>query len=201
MSVPASDGKSGGRDRGRGGNGGGSFAGRDGRRAVAAAAVAGILAMQRRWRWHRRDQERRQRPSRAAGRMTRAQVPGYEKSGEDSILPAPRFRTVSRYSSAAGRNTIMPFGRFDKSGSAISVAGRMPGVLLRVPDTLTDFCPVIWLRPLPASARSCRRNLSVPRPIPRTRCRPPVRSCRRSPAWRCSPGTISGPVRSCNCLR
>ena len=146
MSVPASDGKSGGRDRGRGGNGGGSFAGRDGRRAVAAAAVAGILAMQRRWRWHRRDQERRQRPSRAAGRMTRAQVPGYEKSGEDSILPAPRFRTVFRYSSAAGRNTIMPLGRFDKSGNAMSVAGRTPGAVLRVPDTLTDLCPVIWLR-------------------------------------------------------
>ena len=126
-----------------GGNGGGSFAGRDGRRAVAAAAVAGILAMQRRWRWHRRDQERRQRPSRAAGRMTRAQVPGYEKSGEDSILPAPRFRTVSRYSSEAGRNTIMPLGRFDKSGNAMSVAGRTPGAVLRVPDTLADLCPVI----------------------------------------------------------
>lgn len=78
--------------------------------------------------------------------MTRAQVPGYEKSGEDSILPAPRFRTVSRYSSAAGRNTIMPFGRFDKSGNAMSVAGRTPGAVLRVPDTLADLCPVIWLR-------------------------------------------------------
>lgn len=78
-----------------------------------------------------------------AGRMTRAQVPGYEKSGEDSILPAPRFRTVSRYSSEAGRNTIMPLGRFDKSGNAMSVAGRTPGAVLRVPDTLADLCPVI----------------------------------------------------------
>lgn len=78
--------------------------------------------------------------------MTRAQVPGYEKSGEDSILPAPRFRTVFRYSFEAGRNTIMPLGRFDKSGNAMSVAGRTPGAVLRVPDTLTDFCPVIWLR-------------------------------------------------------
>lgn len=40
----------------------------------------------------------------------------------------------------------MPLGRFDKSGNAMSVAGRTPGAVLRVPDTLTDFCPVIWLR-------------------------------------------------------
>ena len=71
MSVPAPDGKSGGRDRGRGGNGGGSFAGRDGggavaevvaepeagpftdregRRAVATTVEAGSFARQRRWR-------------------------------------------------------------------------------------------------------------------------------------------------------
>lgn len=37
----------------------------------------------------------------------------------------------------------MPLGRFDKSGNAMSVAGRTPGAVLRVPDTLTDFCPVI----------------------------------------------------------
>ena len=37
----------------------------------------------------------------------------------------------------------MPLGRFDKSGSAISVAGRTPGAVLRVPDTLADLCPVI----------------------------------------------------------
>ena len=139
MSVPASDGKSGGRDRGRGGNGGGSFAGRDGRRAVAAAAVAGILAMQRRWRWHRRDQERRQRPSRAAGRMTRAQVPGYEKSGEDSILPAPRFRTVSRYSSAGLRAC--------RSGGSISRVVRYP-----LPDVRPARCCACPIR-LPISAR------------------------------------------------
>ena len=40
----------------------------------------------------------------------------------------------------------MPLGRFDKSGNAMSVAGRTPGAVLRVTDTLTDFCPVIWLR-------------------------------------------------------
>ena len=50
---------------------------------------------------------------------------------------------VFRYSFEAGRNTIMPLGRFDKSGNAMSVAGRTPGAVLRVPDTLTDFCPVI----------------------------------------------------------
>lgn len=62
------------------------------------------------------------------------------------VRQPPRFRTVFRYSFEAGRNTIMPLGRFDKSGNAMSVAGRTPGAVLRVPDTLTDFCPVIWLR-------------------------------------------------------
>lgn len=62
------------------------------------------------------------------------------------VRQPPRFRTVFRYSSAAGRNTIMPLGRFDKSGNAMSVAGRTPGAVLRVPDTLADLCPVIWLR-------------------------------------------------------
>jgi len=37
----------------------------------------------------------------------------------------------------------MPFGRFDKSGSAISVAGRTPGAVPALPDTLADLCPVI----------------------------------------------------------
>jgi len=62
------------------------------------------------------------------------------------VRQPPRFRTVFRYSFEADRNTIMPLGRFDKSGNAMSVAGRTPGAVLRVPDTLTDFCPVIWLR-------------------------------------------------------
>ena len=48
------------------------------------------------------------------------------------VRQPPRFRTVFRY--------------FDKSGNVMSVAGRTPGAVLRVPDTLTDFCPVIWLR-------------------------------------------------------
>ena len=103
------------------------------------------------------------------------------------VRQPPRFRTVFRYSFEAGRNTIMPLGRFDKSGNAMSVAGRTPGAVLRVPDTLTDFCPVIWLRAAASigSLRSpspffrpwpcgCRCTGNIRRPCPgrlRRRCR------------------------------
>lgn len=138
---------------------------------VETAAVA--LARQRR---RRRRQRRRQgqgrslwprRSRRACGTCAGARLRKEglsNKSRKSKITPVrinsgrgeivkiglvrqpPRFRTVSRYSSAAGRNTIMPLGRFDKSGNAMSVAGRTPGAVLRVPDTLADLCPVIWLR-------------------------------------------------------